>query len=154
MPSPQVQNSPRLQAKRLLTMVKTESQLQQMLTQWEDNLLSSHVGRAVSKIEKDQRVLEKLFATTVKQLLGLARLRLDNAGVDSGWGRAVGGGIPGGDLLGQALTQITRQALAPKKTTRLSETNRSAVAAERFALGNSDYAQQLSVNQMKSARNR
>lgn len=145
--------SPRLQAARLMTMVKTEAELQRMLSQWEENLLSTHVGRAVTKVEKDQRTLEKVFATTVKQLLQLSRLRLDSAGVDSGWGSAASSGIPGGNLLGQVLTQITRQALAPKKKTRLSETARSTIAAERFAMGASDYGQNLSRSQMKSARN-
>lgn len=146
--------SPRLQATRLMTLVKTEAELQRMLTQWEDNLLSGHIGRAVTKVEKDQRTLEKLFTTTMKQLLQLSRLRLDSAGVDSGWGNAAGSGIPGGNLLGQVLTQITRQALAPKKKTRMSETTRSAVAAERFAMGASDYGQSLTESQLRSARNR
>ncbi len=145
--------SPRLQAVRMMTLVKTESDLQKMLSHWEENLLSGHVGKAVTKLEKDQRTLEKLFAGTVRQLLQLSRLRLDST--DGEWGRAASSGLPGGNLLGQALTQLTRAALTPKTTTRtrLSETTRSAVAAERFALGAADYGQKLVQNQAKNARN-
>jgi hypothetical protein len=127
--------------------------LETISERWDEEVIASHIGRAVGSLQQQQRKLEKMFSQMLQQALKVNTLKLEQFSSSSGDASPLSNLFPRMDNL---LERSLSQALSPKARTRttVAETERSRSEASRFRASASDVHTAMQATQAKNLRNR
>ena len=138
-------------ARRMSRLVTERHNLQGLATTWEEEVLSTHVGRAMGTLQQQQRRLEKLFSQVLQQALKVNDLRMEDI-VSKDSSSLSQGLLPRVDTL---IERSLRSALAPKTRTKTTavESARSQEELSRFRAAGSDALNAVQGSQSRNTRN-